>query len=663
MAPDPLPDWPSDCDSWRAAGAGAGQVASDRINVARVDGDGADDGGFHIASRPRSALCYERRVKIALLVAMCSMGLLFIAHQVRLMLRDTRGRTRELPPTAADAAGAAGGGPLVIGGTGWGGLFVEAGPDDLLLVVLPLLEPLAPGALRDAGSLGSKVRGLIVINDPAVGGCLDTTAIREALGFAPDQIRATAPDPIDRLHGVGRVRKATLLPDDSEVGELEVQRLAPNAILVHHEARGHDLLVGVALTEAQLAAHSISRVVGSLAEPAATKAIVEPNLARVVQASAQGFLLFDGTPPGTTDDVVQVLRTIGIGATVVSREPAWVPLAAQAIAAVRANDATALAALLAEQPADWVALAMTSLVAEGDEDTARQLGDAALARGPDARVHHQLAVLASLRGDDAEAERHLRLAIEGDHAPSLINLAATLAMRDDAAARTEAIELADRAAAAMPDDPLARRTPVLARAYAGQLEAARERLAQLALEPREQAHLEQQLAALGRSERPRQRATFPMHAELAAKAGAQLMDEERWRDAIRMLERACLLDPLRVEFVADLGVALSNAGREPDALALYDRAIDELPEGNLLRLNRGNARRRSGDVDGAIADYRFLVEHAPTLVQPRAALAACLAASGRTAAAEAEVQALAKHGAPVELVEALREEIARTARS
>ena len=343
----------------------------------------------------------------------------------------------------------------------------------------------------------------------------------------------------------------------------------------------------------------------------------------------------------------------------------WVEVAAQLVVAAR-GDTARLRELLAPRGAEGIEIAVKATITliTGDElAVAELLARTALALGEHAAVHHQLATIASMRQDDEAAERHLRAASAADppYAPSMINLAGLLARRADPAAHDEAVALADRAAALMPDDRLARHAPVLVRAHTGDVSGARTRLEALgdALARTERLVLERTLDAFATGAPPVLAATYPMHAEIAAGLGRELADEAQWEAASAMFRRASQLDPTSLEIAADLGFALSQLGRDPEAIAHYDRAIETIAGGALLRLNRGNARRRTGDLDGALADYDVVIDLVPELLDARIARTAALADAGRLDDARAELAALtARGGVPPEILAALRDAIA-----
>lgn len=75
-------------------------------------------------------------------------------------------------------------------------------------------------------------------------------------------------------------------------------------------------------------------------------------------------------------------------------------------------------------------------------------------------------------------------------------------------------------------------------------------------------------------------------------------------------------------------VALHDAGRYDQALALYDDAVGRWPDRFLLWNNRGNALLELSRYDEAAASYRRALKLAPQLHDARVALASCLQSIG-----------------------------------
>jgi tetratricopeptide (TPR) repeat protein len=444
------------------------------------------------------------------------------------------------------------------------------------------------------------------------------------------------------------MKQASHLSGPIEEGQLDIEPIARNAVVAMHAGfPGRALVIGAGIGDKELEGRPLWRVIGSFGK------VTRPDVLQPLFDLQGQVILIDGTPPGTDEDLVKRLRNCSVTVMKNEKPPAWVAIAQQMIEAIRGRDDTKLAALL-DGDHDVVAKAMIGLIAGGERATAQLLGDAALAKRNDPAVRHQVAVLATLAGDHAAAERHLRAAI-GDpvHAPSLINLAIVLARKPEHAA--EAIELADRAVELMPEDPLAHIAAVLTRAYAGRLDDAKAKLgAATPLDELKRTELGFTIDSFATGERPPVVDTFPQHAQLAAERGRQLVDEGKLDDAIVTLQRAYELHPLGLEIAGELGYALGQAGRDAEAIALYDAAIPRIPGGDLLRVNRGNARRRAGDTAGAIADYQTLLKKKSDLVQARVGMVLALADAGRADDATIELAVLAEQGVPIELVNELR---------
>jgi hypothetical protein len=78
--------------------------------------------------------------------------------------------------------------------------------------------------------------------------------------------------------------------------------------------------------------------------------------------------------------------------------------------------------------------------------------------------------------------------------------------------------------------------------------------------------------------------------------------------AIESYRQAVQIDDRFFEAYSNLSTALLASGRPEEALVAADRAVELAPERPGARLNRANARRDAGDLDGAAQDYRRAVE-------------------------------------------------------
>ncbi|HEU0035515.1 MAG TPA: tetratricopeptide repeat protein [Kofleriaceae bacterium] len=606
-------------------------------------------------------------MRIAIFVALLAIAGLFIVHQIWAMVRDARrgpAGSAEDAAARADASDPQGGPAIGIAFTEWGSVIVQAATDALVLIVLPQRDPRAIDLVATTPELGRHVMHAIFLNDPAIGGYLWATTLRDRLGLDPERMFATAPGhPIDRLPapGDGEPRTGKPLPDDVEVGVIDIERLAPNAIRISAVEDDEQIVIGTQLDESLLEraldeTGTVLRAVGSIAGAI-------QSLDVIAALSRGGLTVLAGVPPAIDDALIQFFQVVGVTVQVIhggAPPPAWAPIAGKLVEAARADDADALRAQLAEHGTDAVPHALAVLAITNELDAADALAGAAIARTPDsAELRMHVATIAALRGDQDAAERELRAAIVADpaHGPSLVNLAAELMRRGDDATHAEAVTLADRALAQLPDDPLAHRSVILTRLHADDVPGARTKLAELAprLGDAERLRLQATIDAYADGARPPSIATFPALANLARVRANELLEAQRFDEAVPLFERAYELDRTSLELAADLGYALSQAGRDREALAHYDRAIEAIQGGALLRINRGNVRRRLGDLDGAIADYRFLLERAPTLTDARLALYGALLEAKRSDEAQAELRTLEQASLPAELLAALRE--------
>lgn len=581
-----------------------------------------------------------------ILVVMCSLGGLFVIWQVRAMMRE--GRPALPAPAATERRSPADAKPprrVVHGWLEWGAYFLEADDEHVVMFVLPHAHADGLETIRKKldVQLGARVRSLVVINDPAVGGHLWGSAIRAALGLTAEEVYATAPGAsIDRHADARDVRGRALPGEPLEVGELVVDRLGGNAVIA---AVGDlEVVVGAALKQTQLAEAGVTHVVGTLAE-----AITDLEVLGRLRGGA--VVWFASVPPRVDADALRVLEAAGVPTRVVeaaAATPAWVPHAIELVTVARKGDSDRVAALVAEHPSAVVP-ALVALAIDGDLVLAEAIATIAT---PTAAVLHQRSIIASLRGDRDAMLDHLRaaLALSPDHVPALVDLALARA------GAPESLELADRAATLAPDDALARQAPIRARLAADDIAGARAKLAALtALVPEERIVLEAAIARAAEGPPAETVDIYPMLAQMAADRGRALLEEQQLPAAVKSLERARELDPTSLSIAGDLGFALSRANRDREAIALYNRTTDTLAGGVLLRFNRGNARRRIGELDGAIADFRHLVEHVPELVDARIALVATLAEARRLDDARRELDALvAIEGVPPQVVEALR---------
>lgn len=107
------------------------------------------------------------------------------------------------------------------------------------------------------------------------------------------------------------------------------------------------------------------------------------------------------------------------------------------------------------------------------------------------------------------------------------------------------------------------------------------------------------------------------------------------------LERAWLARPERADIARTRAQILDLQARFPEALEVLDRVLAAHPRNPQLVYQRGLIRKRSGDPEGAIADLRWVMEHAPWIRPAGYVLGQALRAAGREVEAEAEMKAYA----------------------
>jgi len=167
------------------------------------------------------------------------------------------------------------------------------------------------------------------------------------------------------------------------------------------------------------------------------------------------------------------------------------------------------------------------------------------------------------------------------------------------------------------------------------------------------------LARLGRENDARETmlaardAGFAPRTEEAALALARaLLAAGRPADAVPILERIALRGgSANPELWATLGRALArtskpNEARPAVALSAFDRALELDPQRPATLALRASMKRRLGDLEGALADYRKAVELDPDNHPARFALAIVCLQTGRVPAAEKHLGRLDPEQAP-----------------
>ncbi len=80
-------------------------------------------------------------------------------------------------------------------------------------------------------------------------------------------------------------------------------------------------------------------------------------------------------------------------------------------------------------------------------------------------------------------------------------------------------------------------------------------------------------------------------AEKAFQKGGQLLEDEKYEEALEAFDRALELCPHNAEFWNDRGVALWKLGRNEEALESYNRALQIDPEDAPVWYNKSTVLR------------------------------------------------------------------------
>jgi tetratricopeptide (TPR) repeat protein len=95
----------------------------------------------------------------------------------------------------------------------------------------------------------------------------------------------------------------------------------------------------------------------------------------------------------------------------------------------------------------------------------------------------------------------------------------------------------------------------------------------------------------------------PPYVDAAVNLSCLLCDEGRYRDAVRVLEDALGQGAKSPLLLFNLGVALEDAGDLRDALAAYQRCIDEAPDFADAHFNAARLHEALGDTARAIRHF------------------------------------------------------------
>jgi len=134
-----------------------------------------------------------------------------------------------------------------------------------------------------------------------------------------------------------------------------------------------------------------------------------------------------------------------------------------------------------------------------------------------------------------------------------------------------------------------------------------------------------------------------MRDELVPLIGAIRIRQERWSEAVPLLERARAMHPREARFAYLHGAALAGMGKLALAVSAYHAAIKHEPDVAAAYLALGDAQRRLGHFQDAQNTFRKLLRIHPGNVQGYLILSAVLAEAGDLAAAEVPLQQALLH--------------------
>lgn len=279
---------------------------------------------------------------------------------------------------------------------------------------------------------------------------------------------------------------------------------------------------------------------------------------------------------------------------------------------------------LAPDDPRWLRLDAHRAAEAGDEAEALAQARRAVEAGAGSvAARTTLAELELRRGRPEVSRDHFRAALERDPDDfRALRGMATLALRDGDYAGAAAF--AEGALRVTPGEPGLHYTAALALERLGESERARDHLAASRRGPARRPAIEpppEILAFRGGG------------ARAALAAGAELLDQGRYEEAVVALEAAAAADPGSADAENALGAALEQAGRPEEARLRYQRAVELDPGLAAARLNLGVLLGRLGDLEGAVRHLKTAVGLDPDRADAHAALGAALEAAGRTAEA------------------------------
>ena len=530
----------------------------------------------------------------------------------------------------------------VIGGTGFGAVFVEVSAGQLLVCVFPVARAEGAEELERLQDIPPDICGVVIFND-GPGVHLFGSRIVEALGVPDDRVWATdAARAIDRCDGDEAELRAQALPAAKHWGDTSLERASGHVGLCWGDAFARvTAVLGVSVPAAAVAESRPTYIVGNLdlADPMALGVDVIMTLKHA--------MLVEGEVPGSQMASARFLSALGVRATVLGhREPAdvfdeWL-------------DATREGGEAFEQRIDrtpvplWIDV-FTELAVTGEHALADERMEAIIARSPDHRLYFELGISKLLQDDPASAEPAFRSATELGSDIAWNSLANALARLDRL---DEAIEAVTEGMTRMPDDPLTFKTAFGLHRRAGHRDAA----AAIAVDGPWTGAQRRELRAMLDAEPERVVERFGGYAAIARDRAAACVEAGDLAGGEQLLRRAVELDPLMLDAWLDLASVLGKEENFEALAVVCQTAIDSVPGGDLLRFELGHLALRDARWQDARSSFEALLEVLPEHREARVNLVSALCALHLHAEAREHLPHLEEMGLSRDVLERLREQ-------
>ncbi len=493
-----------------------------------------------------------------------------------------------------------------------------------LLVMMPIWDAAAPYSI-ERPEMRSNVTEILLLNQLPEG-FLPSAYAAERLTIGNRFIYALdAERPADRglpAVEIDRVVVPEQMEAELEIGHLKLSRTRfLDVVIASWDSSDLVIALGPRIPAQVFREHEgITHVIGGLVPPQTEeeRAIyADPDLYRGLDTV---ILLLDCA--GVTDWPATLLPDIGVTVQVVGRQEGSEQEDELAVKMKLAIDAGAwdeASALLEELSAREIEDVVDALTIERNVEAARRVLGMALASEDwkeSGRIVFLDGVTRFIGGDVDGAVDAYRRAAKGEEPEprAWTNLSAILRRRREHA---EAIACAEAAVEAMPEDAIALVNLVAALASAGKVGEAR-------------ATVDRYQDLLGSAAAMEWHARleswppfesgpdeFPHLADKACQLGRIYASNGQIEQATDLLRRALELQPSHVEAVLELGVLLSAAGRDPEALELYDAVLATAPGISFVRFNRASCLARMERVGEAIEELERVAREVPEWDAPR----------------------------------------------